>query len=174
MTFDSLYSTLRNQGCNYPFKGGKDTFWEGGVRGVGFVHSNLIRNKGRVSYDLIDVTDWLPTFYHLAGGDVNKIQDKIDGMNVWDTIAYGKKSPRTEVGPASKVYLTRNKFRMKSQIKFRTDSDFITSTILVDHVVWSPSCVRLIHVYKSPNPLSSQVQTMHRVNNDRVTLNYPS
>ncbi|CAH3139988.1 unnamed protein product [Pocillopora meandrina] len=86
-----------NAGCNYPLRGGKDTLWEGGVRGVGFVHSKLIENKGRVSYDLIDVTDWLPTFYHLAGGDVTKIQDKIDGMNVWDTIANGKKSPRTEV-----------------------------------------------------------------------------
>ena len=64
---------------------------------MGFVHSNLIKNRGRVNYDLIDVTDWLPTFYHLAGGDVNKIKDKIDGVNVWDTIANGKKSPRKEV-----------------------------------------------------------------------------
>lgn len=64
---------------------------------MGFVHSKLIKKKGRVSYDLIDVTDWLPTFYHLAGGDVTAIQDKIDGMNQWDTIAHGKKSPRTEV-----------------------------------------------------------------------------
>lgn len=93
----TLFPFFRNQGCNYPFKGGKDTFWEGGVRGVGFVHSNLIRKKGRVSYDLIDVTDWLPTFYHIAGGDVTKIKERIDGMNVWDTIAYGKESPRTEV-----------------------------------------------------------------------------
>ena len=91
------YSPFRNQGCNYPLKGGKDTFWEGGVRGVGFVHSNLISKKRRVSYDLIDVTDWLPTFYHLAGGDVSAIQEKIDGMNVWDTISHGKKSPRTVV-----------------------------------------------------------------------------
>lgn len=64
---------------------------------MGFVHSKLIKKKGRVSYDLIDVTDWLPTFYHLAGGDVTAIQDKIDGMNQWDTIAHGKTSPRTEV-----------------------------------------------------------------------------
>ena len=64
---------------------------------MGFVHSKLIKKKGRVSYDLIDVTDWLPTFYHLAGGDVTAIQDKIDGMNQWDTIAHGKKSPRTGV-----------------------------------------------------------------------------
>ena len=64
---------------------------------MGFVHSKLIKNKGRVSYDLIDVTDWLPTFYHLAGGDVEKMQEKIDGINVWDTISHGKESPRTEV-----------------------------------------------------------------------------
>ncbi|XP_020614263.1 arylsulfatase I-like, partial [Orbicella faveolata] len=86
-----------NQGSNYPLRGGKVTLWEGGVRGVGFVHSNLIRKKERVSYDLIDATDWLPTFYHLAGGNVSMIEDKIDGMNVWDTLAHGKKSPRTEV-----------------------------------------------------------------------------
>ena len=51
-----------------------------------------------MSYDLIDVTDWLPTFYHLAGGDVQTlIGNNIDGMNVWDTIAHGTPSPRSEV-----------------------------------------------------------------------------
>lgn len=45
----------------------------------------------------MDATDWMPTFYHLAGGDVSKIQGRIDGMNVWNTIAYGQPSPRTEV-----------------------------------------------------------------------------
>lgn len=71
--------------------------WEGGVRGVAFVHSNMLAKRGCVSHDLIDATDWLPTFYHLAGGDVTKIQDKIDGMNVWDTISQDAPSPRTEV-----------------------------------------------------------------------------
>jgi len=96
--FTSPMYVFRNQGSNYPLRGGKVTLWEGGVRGVGFVHSKLIRKKGRVSYDLIDATDWLPTFYHLAGGNVSLIEDKIDGMNVWDTLAHGRKSPRTEVG----------------------------------------------------------------------------
>lgn len=71
--------------------------WEGGVRGVAFVHSNMVAKSGRVSHDLIDATDWLPTFYHLAGGDVTKIQDEIDGMNVWNTISQGAPSPRREV-----------------------------------------------------------------------------
>ena len=87
----------RSEGCNYPFKGGKDNLWEGGVRGVAFVHSKLIAKKSRVSYDLIDATDWLPTFYHLAGGDVKTLQNKIDGVNVWNTIAQGAASPRSEV-----------------------------------------------------------------------------
>jgi len=87
----------RNQGCNYPLKGGKDSFWEGGVRAVGFVHSKLLKQKGRVSTEMIDATDWLPTFYHLGGGDVNQIQETIDGMNVWDTISEEKPSPRTEI-----------------------------------------------------------------------------
>ena len=69
----------RNQGCNYPLKGGKDSFWEGGVRAVGFVHSKLINKKARVSTAMIDATDWLPTFYHLGGGDVSQIQDGMDG-----------------------------------------------------------------------------------------------
>ena len=64
---------------------------------MAFVHSTLIAKRGRVSYDLIDASDWLPTFYHLAGGDVTMIQDTIDGMNVWDTIAQGTQSPRSEV-----------------------------------------------------------------------------
>lgn len=47
--------------------------------------------------EMIDATDWLPTFYHLGGGDVSQIQEDIDGMNVWDTISDDKPSPRTEI-----------------------------------------------------------------------------
>jgi arylsulfatase A-like enzyme len=67
------------------------------VRAVGFVHSKLVKKKARVSSKLIDATDWLPTFYHLGGGDVSGIKDKVDGMNVWNTISQDTPSPRSEI-----------------------------------------------------------------------------
>ena len=42
------------------------------------------------------MTDWVPTLYGLAGGDVSKLH-KLDGYNMWDTISSGKHSPRQEL-----------------------------------------------------------------------------
>ncbi|XP_048584695.1 arylsulfatase B isoform X2 [Nematostella vectensis] len=87
----------RNQGSNYPLRGGKDMMWEGGVRGTAFIYSDLIKHKGRVSTDLIDVTDWVPTLYYLAGGTPGYLEPHMDGKNVWETISNKEPSPRKEV-----------------------------------------------------------------------------
>jgi arylsulfatase A-like enzyme len=84
-------------GSNYPLRGGKDMMWEGGVKGTAFVYSDLIQRKRRVSHDLIDITDWVPTLYHLAGGNAELLHPHLDGKNVWDTISNGKPSPRDEI-----------------------------------------------------------------------------
>ena len=69
----------------------------GGIRGVGFVHSPLLSTKGRVSMDLMHVTDWLPTLYSAAGGDIHNLT-KIDGFDMWQTLLSGSTdSPRAEI-----------------------------------------------------------------------------
>ena len=45
----------------------KDTLWEGGVRGAAFIWSPLLQKVSRVSHQMMNVEDWLPTIYSAAG-----------------------------------------------------------------------------------------------------------
>ncbi|XP_073245668.1 arylsulfatase B-like [Porites lutea] len=82
-----------NSACNYPLRGVKATLWEGGVRGVGFLHSPLFTYGPRTAMELMHVTDWLPTLYYAAGGNISDLQN-IDGVNMWDALTQATESPR--------------------------------------------------------------------------------
>ncbi|XP_065070818.1 arylsulfatase I-like [Rhopilema esculentum] len=81
---------------NYPLKGGNGTMWEGGSRALGFVYSNRITQKARVTHGLVHITDWLPTFFSLAGGNPQHIVEG-DGFDVWNLIDSEAPSPRNDI-----------------------------------------------------------------------------
>ncbi|XP_072028594.1 arylsulfatase B-like [Amphiura filiformis] len=85
-----------NYANNWPLRGTKNTMWEGGVRGTGFVHSPLLEKPKRISEDMLHVCDWFPTMYSLAGGNVSELTN-LDGYDVWDTLSKGVTSPRKEI-----------------------------------------------------------------------------
>ncbi|KAK3922899.1 Arylsulfatase I [Frankliniella fusca] len=85
-----------NAASNWPLRGVKHTLWEGGVRGAGLLWSPLLARPGRVSRQLMHVTDWLPTLVRVAGGDPSTLPP-IDGMDMWDALSFDLDSNRTTV-----------------------------------------------------------------------------
>ncbi|ODM97123.1 Arylsulfatase B [Orchesella cincta] len=82
-----------NYGSNWPLRGVKNTLWEGGTRVAACIWSPNIMN--RVSSDMMHASDWLPTLYEAAGGNVTNL-GQIDGLSLWNTLTTGESSPRHE------------------------------------------------------------------------------
>ncbi|KAL5268954.1 hypothetical protein ACHWQZ_G002699 [Mnemiopsis leidyi] len=77
-------------GSNYPLRGGKRSFMEGGVRGAAFVHSRLLEKQGYTNSNLHHVTDWYVTLQKLVGDQPQKhekAQLPLDGVDIWGSIS---------------------------------------------------------------------------------------
>jgi len=88
-------------GLNYPYRSGKTTPFEGGVRVPAFL-ADFSQDKryfgqgGRTYSGIIHISDWLPTLYTIAGGNVKAIA-KLDGKDVGSALRADQPSPRHEV-----------------------------------------------------------------------------
>ncbi|KAK3786698.1 hypothetical protein RRG08_057974 [Elysia crispata] len=89
---------VHSGGNNWPLRGAKHTLWEGGVKGIGFVTSPLLSKKqmGKVSTEMMHVSDWFPTVAAMAGVKVNSTLG-LDGYSQWSMIRDGKLSERKEI-----------------------------------------------------------------------------
>ncbi|KYM99141.1 Arylsulfatase B, partial [Cyphomyrmex costatus] len=87
---------LENYGSNYPLRGVKFTLFEGAVRGAACIYSPLIEHSSRVSTELFHITDWLPTLYSAAGGNLSNL-NQLDGIDQWSAIKKKKTSDRKSV-----------------------------------------------------------------------------
>ena len=81
---------------NHPLRGAKETLYEGGVRGVAWVHSPHLSVTGVENTAMMYVTDWLATLLTVAGLEALQPQDT-DSINLWPSISWGRKSPREEI-----------------------------------------------------------------------------
>lgn len=73
---------------------------QGGVRGTGVLWSPLLTRTGRVTKQLMHISDWLPTF--LAAADASPTGNtttnfNIDGINLWHALKDDKESPRKSI-----------------------------------------------------------------------------
>ena len=80
---------------NGPYKEGKGTLYEGATRVCALANWPGHIKPGTVDA-LIHVVDLYPTLAYLGGASTAKCKP-LDGLNVWDAVANGKPSPRTEI-----------------------------------------------------------------------------
>lgn len=86
-----------NWSFNWPLRGTRGTYFEGGIRVPAFIWSPFMKDRTpRVSTQLMHVTDWLPTLVHVAGGDAKTLGEvaDFDSYNQWPTISKNLASPR--------------------------------------------------------------------------------
>jgi arylsulfatase A-like enzyme len=80
---------------NAPFRGGKGSLYEGGVR-VATIMNWPGKLKPATVHEPLHMVDIMPTLLALAGGRGNPGRP-FDGKNIWSTVSEGKPSPHEDI-----------------------------------------------------------------------------
>ncbi|KAL1434934.1 hypothetical protein MTO96_011333 [Rhipicephalus appendiculatus] len=121
-----------NAASSWPLRGEKDTLFEGGVRvpGIMWAPEPWRQRMGSEYMELFHATDWLPTLYELAGGNLGNIS-RMDGVSHLKSLkdpTVG--APRTEVllniDPTDgNAALISNKYKLVNGSFPRASSDWL-------------------------------------------------
>eukprot|EP01051_Picozoa_sp_SAG22_P017980 SAG22_NODE_2906_length_2113_cov_5.399206_2_plen_298_part_00 len=102
VTFASDNGGPLDHTTNWPLRGGKHTFWDGGVRVVAFISGGLLppARRGATFAGLAHSSDWYATFVvGVAGGTLPAHTGGVppDSVNLWPALLHGTPSPRQSV-----------------------------------------------------------------------------
>ncbi|XP_050430789.1 arylsulfatase B-like [Adelges cooleyi] len=86
-----------NWGSNFPYRGTKNTLWQGAVKSAAIVWAPQFQRSPRVSQQLMHITDWLPTLYTAAGGNTEILPKDLDGVDQWMPLTLNTPSQRRDV-----------------------------------------------------------------------------
>ena len=87
---------------NYPLRGRKRSFFEGGVRTPALLASPLLpldRRGGRTELAFMHISDWYATFLFLAradAGDSGPGRFAVDGRNLWPYLSSSQQQPQQQ------------------------------------------------------------------------------
>jgi arylsulfatase A-like enzyme len=81
---------------NGNLRGGKGFLYEGGMRVPCFVNWPGKLAGGRIVDEPVHCSDWYPTLLKIAGAPATQPL-KVDGMDIWPTLADGKPTPHAEI-----------------------------------------------------------------------------
>lgn len=81
---------------NGPYRAGKDTLYEGGVRVAAFATWPGRVRSGVAIDEPIHVVDWYPTLLKLAGASLEQTLP-LDGVDIWPTLAEGRATTRNDM-----------------------------------------------------------------------------
>ncbi len=79
-----------------PFRGTKNTTFEGGVRVPCLIRWPGVTDPGSVNDEMMFIADCYSTFIHLAGADPNQ-EREVDSLNMTGMLFRGEESPRDEI-----------------------------------------------------------------------------
>jgi arylsulfatase A-like enzyme len=87
---------VKQGASNGPFRAGKGTLYEGGVRVAAFATWPGRIPAGTTTTAPLHMVDWFPTLVKLAGGSLEQ-KLPIDGRDIWPCLSEGKPSPHEAI-----------------------------------------------------------------------------